>query len=175
MEPESEPRMPTGPKVRTCLWYSDQALQAAEFYCSIIPDSRIENIVRHPGDSDSDAGTGVLIVEFMLSGTPYQALNGGDHFKLNEAASVCVMTEDQAETDCLWELLTADGGSESRCGWLKDRFGLSWQIVPKRLAELTTGPNSSRVWPVLMQMRKIEIAELEAAAGLTDGSGTNGN
>lgn len=115
------------------------------------------------------------MVEFLLSGTPYQALNGGDRFTLDEAVSVSVMTEDQAETDFLWEALTADGGSESRCGWLKDRFGLSWQIVPRRLAELTAGPNSSRVWPVLMQMGKIEIAELEAAAaGLTAGSGTNG-
>ena len=171
MEPETESRMPADPKVRTCLWYADQALQAAEFYCSVIPGSRIENIVRHPGES----GGGVLFVEFLLSGTPYQALNGGDRFTLDEAASVCVKTEDQAETDFLWEALTADGGSESRCGWLKDRFGLSWQIVPKRLAELTTGPNSSRVWPVLMQMGKIEIAQLEAAAGRADVSGVNGN
>ena len=167
--------MPADPKVRTCLWYADQALQAAEFYCSIVPDSRIENIVRHPGDSGQGPGGQVLIVEFVLSGTPYQALNGGDHFTLDEAVSVCVMTEDQAETDFLWDALTAEGGSESMCGWLKDRFGLSWQIVPRRLAELTAGPNSSRVWQALMQMRKIEIAELEAAAGLPDGSGTNGN
>ena len=165
--------MPAGPKVRTCLWYADQALQAAEFHCLIIPDSRIENIMRHPEESDPDGK--VLIVEFLLAGTPYQALNGGYQFTLNEAVSVCVMTEDPDETDFLWEALTADGGSESMCGWLKDRFGLSWQIVPKRLAELTAGPNSSRVWPALMQMRKIEIAELEAAAGLTGGSGANGN
>ena len=95
---------------------------------------------------------------------PYQAINGGPHFKLSEAVSISVSTEDQAETDRLWEALTAEGGAESQCGWCKDRFGLSWQIVPKRAAELFSGPQASKVWPVLMTMQKIDISALEAAA-----------
>lgn len=106
----------------------------------------------------------VLLVEFMLAGTPYQALNGGPHFTLSEAASISVLTEDQAETDRLWAALTAGGGSPSQCGWLKDRFGLSWQIVPRRAAELMQGTQAARVWPVLMTMQKIDVATLEAAA-----------
>jgi predicted 3-demethylubiquinone-9 3-methyltransferase (glyoxalase superfamily) len=106
----------------------------------------------------------VLIVEFTLAGTPFQALNGGPHFTLDEAVSISVSTEDQAETDRLWATLIADGGAESQCGWLKDRFGLSWQIVPKRAVELLNGPASATVWPALMQMIKIDIATLEAAA-----------
>ena len=153
------------PKVRTCLWFDDQALPAAEFYCALIPGSRIGHIGRHTeGQPIAKAGK-VLSVEFTLAGTPYQALNGGPHFTLSEAVSISVSTQDQAETDRLWAALTADGGAESRCGWLKDRFGLSWQIVPKRAVELFTGPQSAKVWPALMQMRKIDIAALEAAAG----------
>ena len=124
------------PKVRTCLWFDDQALPAAEFYCSLIPDSRIDHIGRH-SDGQPIAKPGkVLSVEFTLAGTPYQALNGGPHFTLSDAVSISVSTRDQAETDRLWDALTADGGAESQCGWLKDRFGLSWQIVPKRALEL---------------------------------------
>ncbi len=153
------------PKVKTCLWFEDQALPAAEFYCSLIPDSRIDNVGRYPeGNGMAEPGK-VLIVEFTLAGTPYQGLNGGPHFKLDEAVSISVSTQDQAETDRLWDALTADGGEESQCGWLKDRFGLSWQIVPKRSVELLSGPKAAQVWPALMQMRKIDIAALEAAAG----------
>lgn len=153
------------PKVKTCLWFDDQALPAAEFYCSLIPDSRIDNVGRYPeGNGMAEPGK-VLIVEFTLAGTPYQGLNGGPHFMLDEAVSISVSTQDQAETDRLWDALTADGGEESQCGWLKDRFGLSWQIVPKRSVELLSGPKAAQVWPALMQMRKIDIAALEAAAG----------
>ena len=152
------------PKVKTCLWYDTQALEAAEFYCSLIPDSRVDQVGRYPeGQEMAEAGK-VLMVEFTLAGTPYQALNGGTYFTLSEAVSVSVSTQDQAETDRLWAALTADGGAESQCGWLKDKFGLSWQIVPKRSVELITGPHAARVWPVLMQMQKIDIAALEAAA-----------
>ena len=151
-------------KVRTCLWFDDQALPAAELYCSLIPGSRIDHVGRHAeGQPIAKAGE-VLSVAFTLAGTPYQALNGGPHFTLSEAVSISVSTQDQAETDRLWEALVADGGAESRCGWLKDRFGLSWQIVPKRAVELFTGPQAAKVWPALMQMRKIDIAALEAAA-----------
>jgi predicted 3-demethylubiquinone-9 3-methyltransferase (glyoxalase superfamily) len=151
-------------KVRTCLWFDDQALPAAEFYCSLLPGSRIDRVGRYPQGQDMAEPGSVLLVEFTLAGTPYQALNGGPHFTLDEAVSISVMTEDQAETDRLWEALTADGGAESQCGWLKDRFGLSWQIVPRRSVELLNGPQASKVWPALMQMQKIDIAALEAAA-----------
>ena len=154
----------TAPKVRTCLWFSDQALPAAEFYCSLLENSRIDNVARYPEEPEMAESGKVLMVEFTLSETPYQALNGGSHFALDEAVSISVATEDQAETDRLWDALIADGGVESQCGWLRDRFGLSWQIVPKRSVELLNGPKSAKVWPALMQMKKIHIAALEAAA-----------
>jgi len=154
----------TQPKVRTCLWFAEQALPAAEFYVSLLPASRIETVARYPeGQALAEPGT-VLMVTFTLAGTPYQALNGGPCFTLDEAVSLSVSTEDQAETDRLWAALCADGGAEGQCGWLKDRFGLSWQILPRRLAELLYGPQAAKVWPALMQMTKIDIARLEAAA-----------
>lgn len=150
--------------VGTCLWFDNQALPAAEFYCALLPDSQIERIARYPeGQAMGEPGA-VLTVEFSLSGTPYTALNGGPHFTLDEAVSITVTTENQAETDRLWNALIAGGGAESRCGWLKDRFGLSWQIVPKRAVDLLNGPTASKVWPALLQMRKIDLAVLEAAA-----------
>ncbi len=155
------------PKVRTCLWFDDNALAAARFYCGLLADSHVDNIERYSEGQDMAEPGKVSLVEFALAGTPYQAINGGPHFKLDEAVSVSVVTEDQAETDRLWEGLTADGGTESQCGWLKDRFGLSWQIVPKRSIELLRGPEAARVWPALMQMKKIDIAALEAAAEAT--------
>ena len=151
-------------KVRTCLWFDAQALPAAEFYCALLPDSRIDQVsYASEGQAMNAAGT-VLTVDFTLAGTPYQALNGGPHFTLDEAVSLVVFTEDQAETDRLWEALVADGGAESRCGWLKDRFGLSWQITPRRAVELLSGPQAAKVWPALLQMNRIDIAALEAAA-----------
>ena len=156
--------MTESPKVRTCLWFDDNALAAARFYCALLPESRIRNIERQPEGQDMAEPGKVLLVEFTLAGTPYQAINGGPHFKLDEAVSISVVTEDQAETDRLWEALTAGGGAESQCGWLKDRFGLSWQIVPKRSMELMYGPKAAQVWPALMRMKKIDIAALEAAA-----------
>lgn len=154
-------------KVRTCLWFNDQALQAAEFYCSLLPDSRIEGVEYYPEGQDMDSAGTVLVVEFILAGTPYQALNGGPHFTLDEAVSISVTTEDQTETDRLWSALVADGGAESQCGWLRDRFGLSWQIVPKRSVELLRGSQAEKAWVALMQMKKIDIATLDAAAEMT--------
>ena len=118
------------PKVRTCLWFDGEAEEAANFYVSLIPGSRIDAVFRPDQDGPP------LVVDFTLSGTPYQALNGGPEFKHSEAASISVSTHDQDETDRLWHALIADGGSESQCGWLKDRFGLSWQIVPEALPRL---------------------------------------
>ncbi len=151
-------------RVRTCLWFDDQALAAAEFYCALLPDSRIDHVA-YAAEGRETTGPGtVLTVDFTLAGTPYQALNGGPHFTLDEAVSIAVAADDQADTDRLWAALVADGGAEGRCGWLKDRFGLSWQIVPRRAIELLNGPHAANVWPALMQMKKIDIAALEAAA-----------
>ena len=166
-EPVPSPPDPSAaPRVSTCLWYEDQALPAAEFYCTLLPESRIERIRYNPEVEGMGEPGSVLVVDFTLSGAPYMALNGGRHFTLDEAVSISVATEDQAETDRLWEALIADGGTASRCGWLTDRFGLSWQVTPKRAVELLNGPMAARVWPALLQMRKIDIAALEAAAGL---------
>ena len=156
--------MPLAARVRTCLWFDDQALPAAEFYCTLLPDSRIDHVA-YAAEGQETTGPGtVLTVDFTLAGTPYQALNGGPHFTLDEAVSIAVAADDQADTDRLWEALVADGGAEGQCGWLKDRFGLSWQIVPQRAIELLNGPQAAKVWPALMQMKKIDIAALEAAA-----------
>lgn len=152
-------------KVKTCLWFDKDALPAAEFYCSLLPGSRIGEIGRYPEGNEMGEPGSVLTVEFTLAGTPYQALNGGPHFELDEAVSISVRTQDQEETDRLWNALIADGGAESQCGWCRDRFGLSWQIVPKPAIDLLSGPQASRIWPALMTMKKIDIAALEAAAG----------
>jgi len=152
------------PRVRTCLWFDREALPAAEFYCSLLADSRIDRVDRYPeGHEMGEPGT-VLSVDFTLADTPYLAINGGPRCKLDEAVSIFVATEDQVETDRLWGALIANGGAESRCGWLTDRFGLSWQIVPKRALELMRGPQSGPVWAALLPMRKIDLAALEAAA-----------
>ncbi|HIC65205.1 MAG: VOC family protein [Paracoccus sp. (in: a-proteobacteria)] len=151
-------------KVATCFWFDHQAMEAAEFYVSLLPDSRIVDVSHYIEEQDMAPAGRVLAVDFTLAGTPYMALNGGPHFTLSEAASIRVMTEDQAETDRLWAALIADGGAESRCGWLKDRFGMSWQIVPRRAMALITGSEAGRVWPALMAMGKIDIAALESAA-----------
>lgn len=150
----------TRPKVATCLWFDDQAEEAARFYTSLLPDSRIVD------DGRVDPDTPPIMVTFTLAGTPFQALNGGPHFQLNEAASISVSTADQAETDRLWNALIADGGSESQCGWLEDRFGLSWQIVPEALPRLLGADDraaANRAMEALLQMQKIDIARLEAA------------
>ena len=175
IEPEPAPSPPApapAPRVSTCLWFEDQALPAAEFYCTLLPESRIERIRYNPEVQGMGEPGSVLVVDFTLRGTPYMALNGGPHFTLDEAVSISVPTDDQAETDQLWKALIDDGGTESRCGWLKDRFGLSWQITPKRAVELLNGPMAAKVWPALLQMRKIDIAALEAAAGLHAPSAT---
>lgn len=147
-------------KVRTCLWFDGNGEEAARFYVSLLPDSSIENIVRSNPDDPP------LVVEFTLAGAPMMILNGGPQFTHSEAASVSVLTEDQAETDRLWAALTADGGAESMCGWLKDRFGVSWQIVPEALPRLLASDDpaaAGRTSAAMMQMNKIDIAALQAA------------
>jgi 2-polyprenyl-6-hydroxyphenyl methylase/3-demethylubiquinone-9 3-methyltransferase len=147
-------------KISTCLWYDGVAEDAAKLYTSLIPDSEIVGTFRPAPDGPP------LIVDFVLGGVPYQALNGGPQFHHSEAASIVVHTDDQAETDRLWNALIADGGSESMCGWLRDRFGLSWQIVPRKLLAALTGDDkagAARAMDALMTMRKIDIAAIEAA------------
>lgn len=147
-------------KVGTCLWFDGQGEEAANFYVSLIPNSHVESVF-HPDPSGP-----ALLVLFTLGGTPFQALNGGPQFQHSEAASISVSTRDQEETDRLWNTLTANGGSESQCGWLKDRFGISWQIVPEALPRLLTSADraaADRAMQAMLQMRKIDIATIEAA------------
>lgn len=152
--------MPENPKVAVCLWFDDQAEQAAEFYTSLISDSRITGVNR-PVEGES-----ALMVTFTLGGTPFQALYGGPQFQHSEAASISVTANDQEETDRLWNALVANGGSESRCAWLKDRFGVSWQIVPKALQEYLGAADreaAGRAMQAMLGMNRIIISELDAA------------
>ena len=149
------------PRISTCLWYDGVAEEAAKFYTSLVENSAITRVMRPDPDGPP------LLVVFTLAGVPYQALNGGPHFKLSEAASIVIVTRDQAETDRFWTALLADGGSPSQCGWCKDRYGLSWQVVPARLLELLNSPDrevAQRVTHAMLKMVKLELAPLEAAA-----------
>ena len=150
-----------------CLWYDGDAEEAANFYVTLFPDSRVDNVQRSPADNPSMKEGGVLVVEFTLAGQSYVGLNGGPQFPFTEAISLQVRTEDQAETDRLWDALIANGGEESQCGWLKDRWGLSWQIAPTRLLELIADPDKDRArraMEAMMTMKKIDIAAVERAA-----------
>ena len=153
-------------KIVPCLWFDGEAEAATAFYVSLLPDSRITAVNRSPVDTPSGPAGSVLTVQFVLAGREYLALNGGPNFRFTEAVSFMVMTEDQAETDRLWDALTADGGRENACGWLKDRWGLSWQITPRRLVELTTDPDPARAkaaMQAMMEMIKIDGAALDRA------------
>ena len=152
-------------KLTPCLWFDTEGEEAAKLYTSIFPNSRITNVSHYGDAGPRDAGT-VLTVEFELEGQSFTALNGGPNFKFNEAISFQVSCADQAEVDRYWDAL-GDGGEHGPCGWLKDRFGLSWQVVPTRLTELLQDPDrekSQRVMAAMLQMGKIEIDELERAA-----------
>jgi predicted 3-demethylubiquinone-9 3-methyltransferase (glyoxalase superfamily) len=154
-------------KVYTCLWFDGQAEEAAQLYTSLVPNSKMGQVSRSPADNPSGPEGMALTVDFTLDGVPYQGLNGGPDFKFNESASIVVICDDQAETNRLWDALIAGGGEPSNCGWLKDRFGLSWQIVPRRLIELLGDADpdrARRAMQSMLEMHKIEIAELEAAA-----------
>ena len=148
-----------------CLGFDTEGEDAARFYTSVFPNSRIVDIARFGEAGPREAGT-VMVVTFELDGQPFTALNGGPDFTFSEAVSFQVDCADQTEVDRYWETLS-EGGEQGPCGWLKDRFGLSWQIVPTRLTELLADPDrerSQRVMKAMLGMRKIEIAELEAAA-----------
>lgn len=153
-------------KITPCLWFETQALEAAQFYVGVLGGT-IDHVNRASADTPGPKAGDVLLVEFTLAGQRYQALNGGPHDAFNDAISLSVRCEDQGEVDRLWQALTADGGRSVQCGWLKDKYGLSWQIVPRQLAELlggSDGARSQRVMKALLGMQKIDIAQLQAAA-----------
>ena len=148
-------------KIMPCLWFDGQAEAAAEFYTSIFPNSRITSVSRSPGEDRA------MTVGFELDGRSFIGLNGGPQYTFSEAVSFQIYCDDQAEVDRYWNSLT-DGGSEGPCGWLKDKFGLSWQVVPKALPEIMSSGDaetSGRVMQAMMQMKKLDIAALQQAAG----------
>ena len=154
------------PKNTICIWYDGGALDAARFYAETFPDSRVGAVMRAPGDYPSGKQGDVLTVEFSVMGIPCVGLNGGPAFKQTEAFSFMVATDDQAETDRLWNAIVGNGGQESECGWFKDRWGLSWQITPRVLLDAMAGPDraaAKRAFDAMMTMRKIDIATIEAA------------
>jgi predicted 3-demethylubiquinone-9 3-methyltransferase (glyoxalase superfamily) len=157
--------MPQRQKVSVCFWYNTEAEEAARFYVSLFEDSRITGVSHYGKGGPLPEGM-VLTVTYTLAGTEFMGLNGGPHHTLSEAASMVVDCEDQAEIDRLWSALLADGGKENCCGWLKDRFGLSWQIVPKGLGKMIKDADAAkagRVMAALRTMVKLDIAKLEAA------------
>jgi predicted 3-demethylubiquinone-9 3-methyltransferase (glyoxalase superfamily) len=147
------------PRITPFLWFDHNAEEAVDFYLSVFKSSRRISELRNTGDAPVPSGS-VLVVSFELDGQRFTALNGGPAFHFNESISFVVRCDTQDEVDYYWSKLTADGGSESQCGWLKDRFGLSWQIVPARLQQLLKNPKAMQA---MMRMKKLDIAELERA------------
>jgi predicted 3-demethylubiquinone-9 3-methyltransferase (glyoxalase superfamily) len=154
-------------KVSTCLWFGNDAEAAARLYVSLVPGSSIEKVLRSPGDWPGGKAGEVILVSFTVGGQSFQALNGGAPANYGTAASVSVACSDQAEVDRLWTALIADGGSEIRCGWLRDRWGVPWQIVPECLPRLLADPDpavAGRVFEAMTGMVKLDVAALERAA-----------
>ncbi len=154
------------PKNTVCLWYDGTAEEAARFYAATFPDSSVGAIHRAPGDFPAGKQGDVLVVEFTVMGIPCVGLNGGPAFKHNEAFSFQVATDDQAETDRLWNAIVGNGGQESECGWCKDKWGVSWQITPRVLTEAFADPDraaAKRAFDAMMGMRKIDVAAIERA------------
>lgn len=151
--------------ITPCLWFDDQGEDAANFYVSIFERSRILEVSRYGEGAPVPAGT-AMVVEFELDGLRLQALNGGPAFDFTEAISLSIAAPTQADIDRLWDALTADGGEPGRCGWLKDKYGLSWQVVPPRLSELLSDPDPAKagaVMKAMLPMGKLDLAALEAA------------
>ena len=154
-------------KFATHLWFDDQALEAAEFYTSLFDDSRIERVIPTPAGIPGSEKGGPFIVDLTLMGQNYIFLNGGPEFPFNAQVSLYVLCDGQAEVDRYWDALMAEGGAPQQCGWLSDRFGLSWQVIPVQLEELLEGTDpevTERVVTAMLEMVKIDVATLEAAA-----------
>lgn len=153
-------------KIAPCLWFDGQAEQAAEFYTSLFPDSRIDSVSRAPADNPSTPAGAVLFVSFTLAGQQYIAVNGGPQFPFSEAVSFQIDCADQAEVDRYWDALVQGGGEHSMCGWLKDRFGLSWQVIPRELGLFLGGPDpegAARAMEAMLQMQKLDVSKLREA------------
>lgn len=158
--------MDTQAKMTICLWYNGDAENAARFYAQTFPDSSVGAVFRAPGDYPSGKAGDVLTVEFTLMGIPCIGLNGGSEFQHNESFSFQVATADQAETDRYWNAIVGNGGEESVCGWCKDKWGISWQITPVALTRAVSAADSAaakRAFDAMMEMKKIDIAAIEAA------------
>jgi predicted 3-demethylubiquinone-9 3-methyltransferase (glyoxalase superfamily) len=153
-------------KIAPCLWFDGKAEEAAGFYVSLFPGARILHVSRYGADAPFPAGT-ALMVEFELAGQRFQALNGGPNYTHSPAMSLSISAKDAAEVDHLWNALTTNGGSEGRCGWVTDRFGVSWQVVPEGLGKALSDPDPARArraMQAMMQMKKLDLAALRAAA-----------
>ena len=153
-------------KTTLCLWYDGAALEAAQFYAATFPDSAVGAVHRAPGDYPSGKQGDVLTVEFTVLGIPCLGLNGGAAFRHSEAFSFLVATDDQEETDRLWNAIVGNGGQESACGWCKDKWGLSWQISPRVVTDAVMGSDKAaakRAFDAMMTMKKIDVAAIEAA------------
>ncbi|MFV0624015.1 VOC family protein [Sphingomonas sp. ac-8] len=158
--------MSAAPGIAACLWYDGRAADAARFYAATFPDSRITAVRRSPVDYPAGKADDVLTVEFTIRGMAFVALNGGPGHPHSDAASFQIFTEDQAETDRIWAALIADGGAEVACSWCRDRWGVSWQIVPRQLTDALADPDpaaAARAMQAMMGMVKIDIAAIEAA------------
>jgi predicted 3-demethylubiquinone-9 3-methyltransferase (glyoxalase superfamily) len=153
-------------KISPCLWFNGEAEEAANFYVSLLPDSRIDHVQRNPVDGPAGKAGTVLVVQFTLAGQGYMSINGGTRFEYTPAISFKIDFADQAEVDRLWDTLSADGGSTQQCGWVRDRYGVSWQIVPSVLPELLGGSDSAgakRAMQAMFGMTRFDIAELRRA------------
>ncbi|HYG28829.1 MAG TPA: VOC family protein [Allosphingosinicella sp.] len=153
-------------KIVPCLWFDGDAEEAAAFYVTLFPDSRIDRVVRSPADNPSMKKGGVLVVDFTLAGQKYTGLNGGPQFHFTEAVSLQVHCDDQAEVDRLWDAIEGNGGKPSACGWISDRWGLSWQITPRLLLEMIASEDraaAERAMQAMMEMVKLDVAELQRA------------
>ena len=153
-------------KIKTCLWFNKNAEEAANFYAATFPDSSVVKVHKAPADYPNGKAGDVLTVEFIVCGQPFVGLNGGSEFTFDEAISFQVFTDTQEETDKYWNAIVSNGGQESMCSWCKDKFGLSWQIVPRALMAGMTDPDpgaAKRVMEAMMKMKKIDIATIEKA------------
>ena len=153
-------------KITPCLWFDGDAEEAANFYVTLLPDSRVDKVVRSPADNPSMAAGGVLVVEFTLAGLKYSGLNGGPQFPFTEAVSFMIRCDDQAEVDRLWSAILDNGGTAHACGWIKDRWGLSWQIAPQELLDMLASDDraaAGRAMEAMLTMVKIDLPALRTA------------